>query len=340
MTADRPLVRALALASALAAATAAAGPAHTIKIATIAPDGSSWMTEFRAASAEIEKRTQGRVGFKFYPGGVMGNDQSVLRKMRIGQLHGGAFTGGGLAEVYADSRIYGLPFLFRDEAELDYVRARMDATFNSGLEQAGLVNFGFADGGFALLMSVPPIARLDDLKKTKTWVPEGDPIAYGMMQALGFPPVTLPLTDVMTGLSTGLIGTVGSSAIGAVAFQWHTKVKYVSDLPFAWLYGVFCIDKKVFDKVPAADQAIVREVLTATFKKLNVQNRSDGLRAREALDKQGLKTFQFNAEDVAKFERTGAMVASELAAKGSFDPKLYAQVIALRDQYRASKAKR
>ncbi len=340
MIVDRLFVRALAIAFALSAAVVSAGPALGIKIATIAPDGSTWMTEFRAASAEIEKRTQGRVGFKFYPGGVMGNDQSVLRKMRIGQLHGAAFTGGGLAEVYADSRIYGLPFLFRDEAELDFVRSKMDATFNTGLEQAGLVNFGFADGGFALLMSVPPIAKLDDLKKSKTWVPEGDPTAYGMMQALGFPPVTLPLTDVMTGLSTGLIGTVGSSPIGAVAFQWHTKVRYVSDLPFAWLFGVFCIDKKVFDKVPAADQAIVREVLTATFKKLNVQNRIDGLRAREALNKQGLQTFKFNAEDVAKFERTGAQVASDLAVKGSFDTKLYGQVVTLRDQYRAGAAKR
>jgi TRAP-type C4-dicarboxylate transport system substrate-binding protein len=330
----------LALIVACFAGLASAAPAQAFKIATLAPDGSSWMTEFRAAAAEIEKRTEGRVTFRFFPGGSMGNDQSVLRKMRIGQLHGAAFTGGGLAEVYADSRIYGLPFLFRDQAELDFVRSKMDATFNTGLEQAGLVNFGFADGGFALLMSVTPISRLDDLKKTKTWVPEGDPGAYAMIQALGIPPVTLPLTDVMTGLSTGLVGTIGNSALGAVVLQWHTKVKYVSDLPFAWVYATFCIDKKSFDKVAAADQAVVREVLTGTFKKINVQNRADDARAREALNKQGLQTFKFNPEDVATFERTATQVANELAAKGAFDAKLYGQVVALRDQYRATKAKR
>lgn len=330
----------LALVFACLAGIAGAGPAQTFKIATLAPDGSGWMNEFRAAAAEIDKRTEGRVAFRFYPGGTMGNDQSVLRKMRIGQLHGAAITGGGLAEVYPDSRIYGLPFLFRDQAEIDFVRSKMDATFNTGLERAGLVNFGFAEGGFALLMSVPPIASIDDLRKSKTWVPEGDPGAYAMIQALGIPPVTLPLTDVMTGLSTGLVGAIGNSALGAVVLQWHTKVKYVSDLPFAWVYATFCIDKKAFDKVSAADQAVVREVLTGTFKKLNVQNRADDARAREALNKQGLKTFKFGAEDVARFERTASQVANELAAKGSFDAKLYAQVIALRDQYRAGTAKR
>lgn len=334
------ILRRLTFVLACIAGLASAGPANTFKIATMAPDGSSWMTEFRLASAEIEKRTQGRVGFKFYPGGTMGNDQSVLRKMRIGQLHGAALTGGGVAEVYPDSRIYSLPFLFRDQAELDFVRSKMDSTFNTGLEQAGLVNFGFADGGFALLMSVPPLTKLDDLKKSKTWVPEGDPSAYAMIQALGIPPVTLPLTDVMTGLSTGLVGTIGNSALGAVVLQWHTKVKYVSDLPFAWVYAMFCIDKKVFDKLSAADQAVVRDVLTGTFKKLNVQNRIDDARAREALNKQGLQTFKFNPEDVARFEQTAAQVANQLAASGSFDAKLYGQVITLRDQYRAGTAKR
>lgn len=328
------------LLAALLPVAALAEPAQVFKIATLAPEGSAWMTEFKAAAAEIDKRTQGRIGFKFYGGGVMGNDQSVLRKMRIGQLHGAAFTGGGIAEVYPDARIYGLPFMFRDQGELDAVRAKLDATFTAGLERAGLVNFGFADGGFALLMSTQPIARLDDLKKTKTWVPEGDPAAYAMIQALGIPPVTLPLTDVTTGLSTGLVGTVGSSAIGAVAFNWHTKVKHVSDLPFAWLMGVMCVDKKFFDRVSPVDQAVMREVWSATFKKLDALNRTDEVRAREALTKQGLKWFVFPADDVARLERTATAVADELGAKGSFDPKLYAQVISIRDQYRAGKPKK
>jgi TRAP-type C4-dicarboxylate transport system substrate-binding protein len=321
-------------------ATVEAGPAHTFKIATIAPDGSAWMTEFRAAAVEIGKRTEGRVAFKFYPGGVMGNAQSVLRKVRIGQLHGGAFTGGEIAEVYPDSRIYGLPLAFRDQGELDFVRERMDASFNAGLEAAGWVNFGFADGGFAVLMSTEPVQRITDLKRHKAWVPEGDPASYAMIQALGIPPVTLPLTDVMTGLSTGLIGTIGASPLGAVALQWHTKVRYFTEAPFAWLMGVFCIDKKQFDKLSAADQAAMREVLGATFRKLNAQNRIDDARAREALLKQGLKAQRFLPEDLAQLERIAAEENRKLAERGLFDARLHAQLVELTRQYRAGGAKR
>ncbi len=69
---------------------AGATPAATLKIATVVPEGSAWMKEMRDAASEIEQRTEGRVKLKFYPGGVMGTEKAVLRKIRVGQLQGGA----------------------------------------------------------------------------------------------------------------------------------------------------------------------------------------------------------------------------------------------------------
>ncbi|HEX6928403.1 MAG TPA: TRAP transporter substrate-binding protein DctP, partial [Gammaproteobacteria bacterium] len=211
----------------------------TFKIATLAPDGSSWMNEMRAAAETIEARTDGRVTFRFYPGGVMGNDRSVLRKMRIGQLQGAAFTGGGLAGVYPDIQVFGLPFLFRNLEEVDYLRKKLDPVLQKGLEDAGFVNFGFAEGGFAKIMSTVPIRTTEDLKNEKAWVPDSDIISYRVMSALGVSPVKMPITDVLTGLQTGLISVVGSSPLGAIAFQWHTRVKYMTDEPLIYLIGVF-----------------------------------------------------------------------------------------------------
>ena len=91
-----------------------------IKIATLAPDGTLWMQEMRKGAEEIARRTDGRVVFKFYPGGSMGSDRNVLRKIRAGQLHGGMLTGGALSDIYTDAQLYGLPFLFRSYEELDY----------------------------------------------------------------------------------------------------------------------------------------------------------------------------------------------------------------------------
>ena len=110
--------------------------ARVIKIATISPDGTLWMQEMRAGASEIKKRTQGRVVIKFYPGGVMGSDSNVLRKIRIGQLQGGAVTTGGLSGIDPDVDIYGLPYLFSSLEQVDFVRQRMDESLIKGLEHA------------------------------------------------------------------------------------------------------------------------------------------------------------------------------------------------------------
>src|SRR5690606_29969874 len=179
-----------------------------LKVATIAPDGSHWMREMRAAAAEIKERTGGSVEIRFYPGGVMGNDAQVLRKIRIGQLHGGAFTAGGLAERYSALNLYGIPLLFRSLDEVDYVREHLDPVLTAGLEEAGFVGFGFIEGGFARLMANHPVRGIEDMRRRKVWVPEGDPISFFAMEELGLSPVVLPVTDVLTGLQTGLLDIV------------------------------------------------------------------------------------------------------------------------------------
>ena len=115
---------------------APAAQALTLKIATIVPDGSSWLVEMRRAGKEIEKKTDGRVKLKFYPGGVMGGDKTVLRKIRARQLQGGAFTSGALAEIFPDIELYSLPLVFKNYAEVDYVRAQMDEKLKAGIGQA------------------------------------------------------------------------------------------------------------------------------------------------------------------------------------------------------------
>ena len=170
----RRLVSLRLLLGALLAVAATAANAVDIKIATVAPDGSRWMQQMRAGAEEVNARTAGRVALKFYPGGVMGNDAQVLRKIRIGQLQGGAFTAGGLGERYGALNLYGIPLLFNSLDEIDAVRAEFDPQIAAGLDRAGFVTFGFIEGGFANLLSNEPISSVEDMRRKKVWVPEGD----------------------------------------------------------------------------------------------------------------------------------------------------------------------
>src|SRR5690606_20338553 len=202
----------------------------------------------------------------------------------------------------------GLPFLFRNLDEVDYLRSQLDPVLRKGLEDAGFVNFGFAEGGFAKVMSTRPIRKTEDLKNEKAWVPDNDIISYRVMSALGVSPVKMPITDVLTGLQTGPISVVGSSPLGAIAFQWHTPAKYMTDEPLVYLIGVFAIDRKAFNRLSEADQAATRTVMEATFRKLNAQNRADNESARAALEAQGVEFINAPAAAVAGWRETAKRV--------------------------------
>jgi len=295
---------------------------QSFKIATVVPDGTKWMKEIRKGAKEITQRTEGRVKFRFYPGGVMGNDASVLRKIRIGQLHGGAITGGGVSQIYPDGQIYSLPFAFKSYEEVDYVRKKMDRLILEGIKKKGFISFGLSEGGFAYLMSDEPLRTIDELRSQKVWVPEGDRISRTAFEAIGVSPIPLPLTDVLTGLQTGLINTVGTSPIGAIALQWHTRVRYLTDVPLLYLYGTLVVQRKTFEKLSLKDQKVMKEIMGKTFRIISKQNRKDNQGARQALQHQGIKFVLPQDERLGQWNHQITKAVDELVEQGVFTDEM------------------
>ncbi len=312
--------------------------AVTLKIATVAPNGSQWMVEMRASAAEIRRRTDGRVVIKYYGGGVKGDDAKVLGQIRIRQLHGGAFTPSALAAQYAELNLYGMPLVFDSEDEATFVRRRMDARLQQGLEDVGFVNFGFATSGFANIMSSTPVRTLADLEGKRVWVPEGDSISYASMEAMSLNPVVVPLTDVLTGLQTGLIDIVAIPPIVALVLQWHTRVKYITQVPMVYTLGFMAIDKGAFNKIDAADQDIVREVMVRTYKNFDTSNITDNQGAFDALVKSGIEPVSFDEQEYVKIRNLVLASNLKLGAAGAFDLELYKEMLRYIDEYRRQNA--
>lgn len=312
--------------------------AAVLKIATVTPEGSQWMTDMRNSAKEIKERTEGRVQIKYYGGGVMGNAQKVLSRIRIGSLQGGAFTPSELASQYKDLNLYGLPMVFDSEEEAAFARGHLDAKLKAGLEDAGWVNFGFAGGGFAILMSNTPISTLDDLKGKKVWVPEGDNISRHSMEAMSLSPVSLPLTDVLTGLQTGLIDIVAMSPIGALVLQWHTKVKYITELPLVYTMGFMAIDERAFNKVSTTDQAIVREVMEATYRDFDKANLDDNDGARDALINAGIESVPFELAEYEAIRKVLEKSNREIGKNGGFSTEMYEEMMGYISEFRSRQA--
>jgi len=286
--------------------------AVTLKIATTAPDGTVWMKSIREAGDQIAERTDGRVKLKFYPGGVMGSYRTVIRKMRVGQLQGGAFTGGELSEINPDFYLYSVPFLFADEDEVRFVRSTLDELVAAELEKKGMVMIGISGGGFVYLMSDHRIASTVELAASKVWVPEGDTVSELALSKCDVAAIPFPLSDVYTALQTGLVDTVLNTAVGAIAFQWHTKIKYVTDVPVAYVIGVMAIDKRIFNQISPADQVIVKDLIGTVFEKLDEINVHDNIGAREALINQGIEFISPTAEQQEEWNQVGISTLESL----------------------------
>ncbi|WP_373501392.1 TRAP transporter substrate-binding protein DctP [Desulfococcus sp.] len=296
----------------------AALPAHAarLKIATLSPDGSPWMERMRQGAAEVEEKTGGRVQIKYYPGGVMGNDTAVLQKMRIGQLQGGTLMAGSLTGFYPDIEIYSLPMKFRSLDEVDHIRKKMDPFLLASLEKKGVTAFGIAEGGFAYILSKHPVRNLADLRQRKMWIPDDDPNILEGVKAFDLKPIPLAISDVLAGLQTGLIDTVTTSPIGAVALQWHTQVKHLMNVPFMYINALLVADQKAFSRLSAEDQPVVREVLSRMFADIDRQNREDNIKAMEALRNQGINFIAPTGEALAELRERSEKVPLRLVESG------------------------
>lgn len=316
-------------------ALSASSFATTFKVATLSPEGSFWVKEMRRAADDIDKQTDGRVKFRFYPGGVMGNDSAVLRKMRIGQLQGAAIPGGSLARFAPDTQLYNIPLLFNNYAEADHVREQLDSTLEQAFEKAGFVNFGLAEGGFAYVMSKKAIEEVEALGKQKIWAPNDDPIAQAAAETFKFSPIALSVGDVLTGLQTDLIDTVTISPVVAIALQWHTQIKYITDLPLVYFYAVLVLDQKQFNKVSAADQAIVRKEMRVAFDNIGKQNRLDNDAAFQALQGQDISLVTPNEEQLAAWKKMTQDASALFVEKAGISSDLLQKAQQLLAEFRA-----
>jgi len=314
---------------------ALAAPKYLFKIATLAPDGSIWVTQFEKFTKEVTEKTGGEVGFRVYAGGIMGDDQAMYRKMRVGQLHGGGFTMTGIAPVVPDFRIMSIPFLFNNYGEVDAVRKGLLPLFQEQFNGQGLELVAMTEVGFIYTMSTKPVVTTEELKKSTIWIPAGDPLAATFIELIGLSPVQLSIPDVLSSLQTGLIDTVFNSLYGSIVLQWFTKARYITDNPFGYAYGVFLLDKKKFDKLPPKYAQIIRESATKHFSVLIDETRKSNDESYQVLGKQGVTFVKANPGSLTELQTFHQKTVDKV--KGSaFSEEAYTKMMNILNTYRAT----
>ena len=289
----------LLLAFSLAFSNGSIAKTYVLKFATLMPTGTAWSKILDDWTKEVEEKSNGRIKFKMYSGGIMGDEPDVLRKIRKGQLHGGMFTGYGIGRIYSPARVLEMPFLFKNVNESDYVREQLMPDLEIGFREKGFELLGWPEVGFIHFFSTQRITSVDDIKKLRIWLWQGDPLGEAFFKAANINPIPLSIMDVYTQLSAkhGSIDTVYTSTFGAIALQWYSKLKYATYIPLTNGIGGVVVSNRFYNKLPADLQQLLRTTGKKMSDKIRLNARDENRKSIDILKNNGIE-FMFDWDEV------------------------------------------
>ena len=306
---------------------------YTIKFASISPEGTTWMNVMHEYDAAVRKESNGRLGFKMYPGMTQGDEKTVVRKIAIGQLHAAGFTGVGLGEIAPKIRILDTPFLVRNSAEIDNLYTVLEDDFRAAFEENGYVVLGLVEIGFVYIFSASPIQKLEDVQKVKMWVWEGDPVAETAFTSMNIKPIPLSIDNVRTSLQTGLVNAFYTTPYACISLQWFSQTKYMVDFPLTCSNGAVVISKKYFDNLPSDLQEILIRNGKKYMAQLTVLGRKDNENSLVELKKRGIIFTKVDEKNAKEYMETGARARKLLVGK-LYDEAFLNKVESTLEQYR------
>ena len=310
--------------------------AQTIKLGTLAPQGSPWYKILRDMAEAWKEATGGKIGFRIYPGGVAGDEPDMVRKMRVGQLHAAALTGAGLSKIAPEIQALQMPMMFRSDEELDYVRDRIAPTLEALLEAKGFKVLNWGDAGWVRFFTQRPVVHPDDLKPLRLFTWAGDTATVEAWKDAGYRPVPLAATEIHTALQSGLINAFVTTPVAALSFQWFGLAKHMTDIKWAPLVGATVITTRKWRTIPDDVKPLLLRAARDAGARLQRVIRKLGDEAVEVMKKHGLVVHHVPPEVAAQWERRARAGYAKIVGP-VVPPKMVAEVERLRNEYRASR---
>jgi TRAP-type C4-dicarboxylate transport system substrate-binding protein len=310
-------------------------PAKTvIKMATLAPSDSTWVNMMRQMFKEVEDKSKGEIEFRLYPGGVLGDERDMVRRMQIGQLHACAMTSVGLSIIQKEALIFQLPLIFENFEELDYAREKLLGRMETAFSESDYVLLGWGDVGPAYLFSRRKIQKKEDLRNSKVWGWVDDKIAMALYKEAGISPIPLSISEVLTSLQTGVIDTVPSTPLACVALQWFNRLDYMIDLPLSVSVGATVLKKKSFDRLSPKSQEILVRTAKDYHGRLALMIREENDRSLVTLKDQGIEMIPVSEETKRDWETIALGVRKTLVGQ-LYSQELLDELLRLVEEFRS-----
>jgi TRAP-type C4-dicarboxylate transport system substrate-binding protein len=325
----KPIQILVSLALALTAAGAQADV--TIKLGTLAPNGSTWHNLLKEMGEKWAEASGGQVKLKIYAGGTLGNEGDMVRKMAVGQLQSAAITSVGMHEIIKEPQTLSVPMMIDSDAEFDYVLPKVQGRLESLFEKKGYVVLTWGQVGYSRFFCTKPYQTPAEMADAKIFAWEGDPASVEAWKAAGFRPVVLSSTDMLTSLQTGMIDCITNPPLYTFTARLFEKAKHMVDVNWGLLIGATIVKKKDWEKIPADTRAKLLAIAREVGQRTDVEVRKMNAEALETMKKQGLNAVK--PADVGAWRK--AAESAWPAIRGKVVPAdFFDEVKRLRDAYR------
>jgi len=320
-------------------AWAATGKPHKIRMATLAPKGSSFHQSLQIMGQKWRQAPEEGAILTIYTDGTMGGEFDVIRRMRIGQLQAAMLTVVGLAAI--EESVHALeymPMMFRSLEEMEYVLEQLRPILEKKMLDKGFVTLFWGDAGWIRWFTSKPVKYPEDLKKMKTFVWAGDTQQSDLMKAAGYNPIPLEASDILTGLQTGMIDVVSTTPTYALAGQFYRRAKYMLEVNWAPLLGATVVTKKTWDRLTARDREFFLQTAAEAGRAIKAQSRLESEQSVEAMKKRGLVVQEVGPEIQARWETAASKFYPEI--RGAMVPEeIFDEVQRFIRQYRGVERK-
>lgn len=320
-------------------ARAAGGKPHKVRMATLAPKGSSFHQSLQMMGQKWRQAPGGGATLTIYTDGTMGGESDVIRRMRIGQLQAAMLTVVGLSEIDESINVLEyMPMMFKSLEEMEYVLEQLRPILEKKMLDKGFVTLFWGDAGWVRFFTSEPVKYPEDLKEMKIFVWAGDTQQFDLMKAAGYHPVPLETSDILTGLQTGMINAVPSTPFYALAGQFYRQAGHMLEVNWAPLLGATVVTKKSWDKFKAEDREFILESAAEAGREIKAQSRREAAESVEAMKKRGLVVQEVGPELDARWRTAAEEIYPKI--RGSMVPEeIFDEVQRIIKEYRPADRK-
>ena len=306
-----------------------------IKLAMVAPKDSVWYEYLQEIDQGWREASGGTVTLKIYAG-TLGDEDDIMRRVRIGQLDAATVSTVGLSTIDQAATALHIPLAFASYKELDYAQEGIADELENVLKKKNLIVLNWGDAGWVRLFAKSPVQRPDDLRAQKLfiWAAGNDTETGELWKRHGFQPVTLTTVDILPALQTGMITAYEAPALAALANQWFAFTPYMSDIKVVPLTGATVVAERTWSNIPTGLQRKLKRIAQQAGERLRTKVRQLEQEAIEAMVKHGLHVVAVSPEARKEWDDLAQSVYPRI--RGTIVPAEYFdEVIALRDEFRA-----